>query len=400
MTKRGTIMKKVVVATAALLFVSCVSGGHGTDPNKTNSDWGWRSAGLTASSVDLGNNSGYQKITHVGNRLFVMDARWVNGRQRARMFTSMQGSSTWDTLWMPNGMTPESWLPADPFLYVGTDTLGQVWKYDTRTATWTDLKTNASSIYMVQGLAMFQSNLIAAFASPMTYNWPIKLMDTTGNWKDINHDTTLASIKSFHTGIEYHGTFYAATYDTGVWAWTPSDSMWRKVTDPPYGKPTLSSLYNGYPRSMSIFNDSLYVGYWNGGGLDRYLGENSWNREDSCINYKSDGVSLSPCNSPVNIYASAIWNNHLIVSGYYSSIPVVDMAPAKPKGWSLLGGDTWKGGFTTYDMTVVGDTLYTASWEAVWKYPLSQLDSAVKMYSAYPQYPSSSSATTALTKKK
>jgi len=61
----------------------------------------------------------------------------------------------------------------------------------------------------------------------------------------------------------------------------------------------------------------------------------------------------------------------------------------------LLGGDTWQGGIgDTYDMTVVGDTLYTASWKAVWKYPLSQLDSSVTMYSAYPKYPSSSSTTT------
>ena len=146
---------------------------------------------------------------------------------------------------------------------------------------------------------------------------------------------------------------------------------------------------------MAIFRDSLYVSYWNGGGIDRYLGSSSWHREDSCISYTEDRVALSPCNSPTNTYTMAVWNNHLIASGYYSSIPVVDMAPAQPKGWALLGGDTWKGGFSTYDMTVVGDTLYTASWEAVWKYPLSQLDSSVKKYPAYPQYPSSSSTATA-----
>jgi len=386
-------------ATAALLFVSCVSGGHSTDPNKTNPDWGWRSAGLTASSADLGNGAGYQAIVHVGSHIFVMDARTLKGSQACRIFSTLQGIQKWDTLQLPAGLVPNALIADSPYVYVGMSSKGAVWRYNAENSTWEDLKTGVDSIYSIAGFGLYSGGVIASLASSQTSTRPV-MHYKNGSWLNINQNGSFPNDRSFLTGIEYHGTFYAATYDTGVWAWTPSDSMWRKVTDPPYGKPTLSSLYNGYPRSMSIFNDSLYVGYWNGGGLDRYLGENSWNREDSCINYKSDGVSLSPCNSPVNIYASAIWNNHLIVSGYYSSIPVVDMAPAKPKGWSLLGGDTWKGGFTTYDMTVVGDTLYTASWEAVWKYPLSQLDSAVKMYSAYPQYPSSSSATTALTKKK
>ena len=92
------------------------------------------------------------------------------------------------------------------------------------------------------------------------------------------------------------------------------------------------------------------------------------------------------------------WNGHLIASGYNSSIPVVYMAPAHPKGWGLLGGDSWTGGSTTYDMTVVGDTLYTASWEAVWKYPLVQLDSAVKKYPIYPTVSSSAAAKKKMTK--
>jgi len=390
-------MKKVVVATAALLFVSCVSGGHGTDPNKTNSDWGWRSAGLTASSTDLDSNAGYINITHVGNRVFVMDSRLVSGLRKYRIFTTLQGASSWDSLVLPNQLTPYSWYPDSPSLYVGTEETGDVWKYNVNDKSWVDMNTGADSGFAVQGLGMFEGGLVACLASPYKYTRPI-LWNQSNKWIDINKTGQFPISRSFHTGIEYHGTFYAATYDTGVWAWTPSDSMWRKIQDP--SSPFDSAVHDGkFPRTMVVFNDSLYVGYYNNNGIQKLLG-NTWSRMDSCAVYPSGGTKIANCAGPVHAYTSAIWNNHLIVSGYYSSIPVVDMAPAKPKGWSLLGGDTWKGGFTTYDMTVVGDTLYTASWEAVWKYPLSQLDSAVKMYSAYPQYPSSSSAATALTKNK
>jgi len=391
-------MKKVVVATAALLFVSCVSGGHSTDPNKTNPDWGWRSAGLTASSVDLGSNAGYQFIAHIGKQIFVMDARILDSKRKYRIFTSLQGSSKWDTLSMPNGRSPYTWLPDSPFVYVGVESGGQVWRYDVRYSSWTDLKTGADTQYRITGLGLLQGHLVASMASSTSKNWPILIQGSDSIWKDIRSGLGDSSEINFHTGIEYHGTFYAATYDTGVWAWTPSDSMWRKIQDP--SSPFDSAVHDGkFPRTMVVFNDSLYVGYYNNNGIQKLLG-NTWSRMDSCAVYPSGGTKIANCAGPVHAYTSAIWNNHLIVSGYYSSIPVVDMAPAKPKGWSLLGGDTWKGGFTTYDMTVVGDTLYTASWEAVWKYPLSQLDSAVKMYSAYPQYPSSSSAATALTKNK
>jgi len=392
----NTILQSILKggALAALLFSSCESGGHGTDVN-ASADWGWRSAGLTASGADLSANAGYQLITHVGNRLFVMDARLINNVRRYRIFTATQGNDKWDSLALPNGVFPYSWLPDSPYVYVGPEAGGTLYRFDTRDFTWMDMKIGADAKYRVTGIGKFEGKLITSLASPTTYDWPVYIQNTDTGWSRLKKGLADSLLFNFHTGIEYHGTFYAATYDTGLWAWTPSDSQWRKIQDPNYAIPYMDSLTNRYPRSLSVFHDSLFVGYWNSGGIQKYLGNNLWARADSCISYLYNGSPQVPCNTPNDAYTMAQWNGHLMTSGTWSSIPVVYMAPGQPKGWALLGGDTWQGGIgDTYDMTVVGDTLYTASWKAVWKYPLSQLDSSVTMYSAYPKYPSSSSTTT------
>ena len=391
----NTILQSILKggALAALLFSSCESGGHGTDVN-ASADWGWRSAGLTASGADLSANAGYQKITHVGSMIFVMDSRWVDNARRFRIFKSSQGSQSWDSLIMPTTASPYSWYPDSPYIYIGTQETGEVWKYDTRSFDWQNLHTGADSGFAVVSISSFEGGIVASLASSIMNSRPVLYLKN-GTWSDINKLGQFPTSGSFHTGIEYHGTFYAATYDTGLWAWTPSDSQWRKIQDPNYAIPYMDSLTNRYPRSLSVFHDSLFVGYWNSGGIQKYLGNNLWARADSCISYLYNGSPQVPCNTPNDAYTMAQWNGHLMTSGTWSSIPVVYMAPGQPKGWALLGGDTWQGGIgDTYDMTVVGDTLYTASWKAVWKYPLSQLDSSVTMYSAYPKYPSSSSTTT------
>jgi hypothetical protein len=343
--------------------------------------------------VDLDSTAGYINITHVGNHLYVMDSRTLAGVRKYRMFTSLQGTTVWDSLSLPNGLSPYSWLPDSPYLYVGTEETGDVWKYDTRTSDWTDMNTGADSGFTVQGLGMYEGGLVACLASPNKYTRPI-LWNQAGSWINLNKSGQFPISRSFHSGLEYNGTFYAATYDTGVWTWSPSDSLWKKLADPAFDVPYLTGI-NRFPRALAVYQDSLYVGFFGGGGIQKYLGTNSWQRVDSCITYMVGGSPVLPCNSGADVYALSTWNNHLISAGYYMSVPMVYMAPAQTKGWAYLGADTWKGGTTTYDMTVVGDTLYTASWEAVWKYPLSQLDSSVKKYPAYPQYPSSSSTATA-----
>jgi len=376
-------------AFAAFFFVSCVSGEHGTNPPVSSEEWGWRSAGLTASGTDLSDNAGYQRITHVGLQIFAMDAKTVDGLRKYRMFTSRQGSMIWDTLWIPGKLAPYSWLPDSPFVYIGTQETGGIWRFDTRDQSWLDMNTGADSGFSVIGMAKFKGGIIASLASPDKEARPI-LWNATGKWIDVNSAGQFPLSRSFHTGIEYHGTFYAATYDTSVWAWTPSDAQWKKIQDPSSAFDT--TKHDGrFPRSMAVFNDSLYVGFYNRTGVQKLVNGSSWVPVDSCYVYPKDGTTIALCKTPADAYTMTTWNNHLLVAGTWSAIPVVYMAPAQPKGWALLGGDTWKGGMgTTYDMTVVGDTLYTASWDAVWKYPLNQLDSSVTKYSAYPTIPSSS----------
>jgi hypothetical protein len=76
---------------------------------------------------------------------------------------------------------------------------------------------------------------------------------------------------------------------------------------------------------------------------------------------------------------------HLFASGNGSAIPMLYMGDrGEPKGWKYIDFDGWCPsdrftciGLTTYDMDVIGDTLYAAAWEGIYKFPLSKLDSAV-----------------------
>jgi len=82
---------------------------------------------------------------------------------------------------------------------------------------------------------------------------------------------------------------------------------------------------------------------------------------------------------------------HLIVAGDYSGLPAIYMGDkGEPKGWRDLGYNSWCPplqfrciALTTYGLDVVGDTLYAAAWEGVFKFPLSDLDSAIANEKSY-----------------
>jgi len=81
----------------------------------------------------------------------------------------------------------------------------------------------------------------------------------------------------------------------------------------------------------------------------------------------------------------------LFSAGNYSAIPTVYTAPQEPKGWRKISRNSFCPpdsfsclGTYTMDMIVVNDTLYSASWERLLKFPLSELDSGIADAPAYP----------------
>ena len=80
---------------------------------------------------------------------------------------------------------------------------------------------------------------------------------------------------------------------------------------------------------------------------------------------------------------------HLFVAGESPEVPMVYMGDygepyeSEPKGWRMLNRNwcTSKGkcqtGSTVQSLDVVGDTLYAAAADGLFRFPLSELDSAI-----------------------
>ena len=284
----------VLLGFAALLFASCVSGSHVTNPSSSaSSGWGWRGAGLVSTNLD--NGGGFQAIIHVGTRLFVMNARTINNQQACQIFTSVQGSLQWDTIPIPNGLVPNSWFADSQYVYVGMSSHGAVWQLNPADLTWKDMNTGADTIYSVAGLGGYNGGIFASLASSLTTKRPV-LFYRAGSWTDLNSSGQFPQSHSFFSGIEYNGSFYAATIDTGLWTWSPSDSQWRMI--PNTVSPFDSSVHDGkFPRAMTIFNDSLFVAFYNIAGIEKWLGS-TWLREDSCI----VANKIANCMAPTDAY--------------------------------------------------------------------------------------------------
>jgi len=387
-----------LVIWAILAFTSCING-HG-DSKENEPAFGWRTTGLKPNADELNTiGTGIQKITHVGNRLFAMDARvTATGKKNFQMFTTLQGDSTWDTLWLPNRVSPYCWYTDSIYLYVGTDLTGQVWRYDPKNNSWVDLLTNADSLFRVYSISEFKGHIIASLSSGWdTTKSPVLILQDNGKWLDINSKQLFAA-NAFHKGIEFNNVFYASTYDQGVWYWTPTDSTWHQLSNPPRSDVGGTAI-NAYPRGMAVFENELYIGYWNGGGIQKYLGNDSWLRVDSMF---LDSLKNLKTTTASDIYSLATGGGHLFSAGYYSSNPTVYTGATEPKGWRKISRATYCPadsfqclGTNVSDMDIVNDTLYAAAWDALLKFPLSDLDSGIIGAPAYPV----GSSTTSLAKK-
>ncbi len=375
------------VAVFAALSLSCCFQGN-PEAKGEDSVLGWRTTGLIPNADELNEiGTGIQKVTHVGDYLFAMDAkRGAQGKKEFRIFTTQQGSTKWNALGLPNRVVPYSWIADSQYLYVGMDMTGQIWRFDPRTKAWKDLQCGGDTLYRVYGFGFYKGKLVASLASGWdTTKAPILMKGEDGLWKNINANQSFP-VTAFHSAVEYNNALYVATYDKGVWYWNAGDSIWRKITDPP--RWSGGTAINAFPRGIVVNEEQLYVSYWNAGGIQLYLGNDLWQRVDSMVQGVSGNLKTT---TALHIYSLATWNGRLFSAGYLSSNPTVYTGPAEPKGWRKISRETycpegaWQClGTNVSDMTVLNDTLYAAAWDALLKYPLSELEEGIKNAPAYP----------------
>ena len=398
-----------LLALFALLFLSFCSCDNGGGNNNGNEPppFGWRSAGLIPNQDSLYKyGTGLLQIVHSKDYLFAIDAKvgakeTAFDRSASRIFMSRQGTEKWEEMEMPENVNPYKIYADDKGLFVGTYGTGSVWRYEPEIKKWTDLKSfemDENKWYNVYGMARYNGDLVVSLCG---YNdikndnpsdtavCHIKLQQSTGGWKNIT--PTNANFQ-FLNAVEWRGSLFV-TLGTGLkhnGMWQYSGEQWTEVPMPDNPPWVDEGGQEWNAKALAIHKDRLYMAGI-AGGIDILNDDfKSWTSIDSIRTTKDNALRS---NSPLTPYALASSGKNLFVSGDRSGIPAVymgDINPNEPKGWRFVDRAEWCSpsrfrclGLSTYGLDIVNDTLYAAAFEGLYKFPLSDLDSAIANEESY-----------------
>lgn len=408
---------KAILLLLSLLIFSCTDDiGTNSKTTETESTLGWKSAGFVPDKATRNSRGGgLQKMVHSGNWIVLMDA-WTSPVEdkpgystwTPRLFISKIGSSVWDTLAVPNNDLIMTIFADTSGFYVGTKVTGKLLKYLPDEKKWIDMnliQLKEGDGYNIYGISRFQNKLIVSMAG-FIYNPEkeviayVKIQEDSG-WKDldtppIKHSSYYDSLTvplQFNKGVELNGLFYVATSD-GVWYLNSNLNSWTKLPDMPRVKWT--ETHATLPvQDLVAHRNNLYVADMESDLIYEWNeAENKWIQIDSLFyQYKPDslgypeGSYLIRKNSTFDVKTLVSDGKHLFISGN-PACPMVYMGDyGEPYGNIPLGWRYVDGGWCTktkcvstatlYSLDVIGDTLYAAAWEGLFKFPLVDLDSSI-----------------------
>ncbi len=415
--KKGLLLLFTTLALSACTDDSGVNPKHESEPVTV----GWRSAGFTP-VISKQRGGGLQKVTHSGNWLVLMDAwtspvenqsdTWTTLTYTPRLFISKIGTDVWDTLVPPtSAYIRNSSLYADSSgIYVGTNKTGNVLVYNPEKKEWKELnvvKKDVSAWHYVIGIQKFKGNLIVSIGSyPDTLNTKIVtasiLLQNDTGWLslptppiryDMYKDDTVPL--QFTSSAEMGGSLYVGTGD-GVWKLDGTSLSWTEL--PKFPKMMWNSKYRDVYQveDLVAYKGSLVAVDGTNDRVYQWDGANNWVALDSMI---TPPYVTAYGDTSHSIYRSSLFRimnvvtdgKRLFISGKAPNVnhcPKVYMGDYGepygnvPKGWRamMLGWCDDKDCVTsdaTYGLDVVGDTIYAAAWEGLFKMPLSDLDSAI-----------------------
>lgn len=193
----------------------------------------------------------------------------------------------------------------------------------------------------------------------------------------------------FLSAVEISGTFFVAAYDLGVCKLDLNSGTYQKLARfPPY----LQEDSVNWIDELLVHKEKLYaltqsiIYQWDEAGY--------WISIDSIYYEQREVFRIIHSSAPNYINAFATDGKHLFSGGRIPSIPMVymgDYGPpygSDPKGWRLIDGN-WctkhecqsKDAIRSLD--AVGDTLYAATGDGLFKFPLAELDSTIAKEDSY-----------------
>jgi hypothetical protein len=405
-------MKKLFTLIILFLIVACTENTSVNSQSETTQESviGWRSAGFTP-VISSQRGGGLQKVTHSGNWLVLMDA-WtspIEGKPGTstyspRLFISKIGSGIWDTLEPPTKAYVKTLYADSLGIYVGTYN-SEVIEYNPEKKEWTNLNVKSSQDslwYHIYGIHRFGGKLIVSMAGYdeiLGYHAKVFLQNNSG-WQELQiprvrkdiYNESLTDPLYFVDAIELGKNLYVCTID-GVWKLDGSTLSWTEL--PKFPKMRWNSdNYDVYAvQDLIVYKDNLIAVDGTNDRVYQWDGANNWVALDSVITptrITADGDTsyFTYNNSLLHISDIATDGKHLFISGD-NPCPKVYMGDyGEPYGNILKGWRKIKLGWckegegcvstnATYSLDIIGDTIYAAAWEGLFKMPLSDLDTAI-----------------------
>lgn len=428
----GSSMKKLYILFIVLFVLACTDSVTTRPDDGRNGQeeslFGWRWDDFVPVPDHSRLYGGLREIFHVGDWIVLRDDYYSSNEYTSpgkitltpRIFASKIGSTQWDTL------SSSEWIRYiygdSSGLYAGTQLSGKVLKYDFERHMWNEiyaLKFDSAGFYSVYGITMYRGWPVVCIAgfedSTDLRQETIKLfmkMQTDTGWADItyDYDSSKEYPFQFHKGVELNGKLYAISSARGMWRY---DGRWKKMARIPHAEWAIWEKQYAYDTSEIIMDIVVHKGkiYVFGEKSSTYVLEydeamDMWNPVDSVIATYDDTIDTNAAwvdpyrgqrlyqNTPPYKYSLASDGKHLFVAGEWPSLPAVYMGDygepygIEEKGWRYVDGNwcttSCMSADGTYDMEVVGDTLYMANWKGLLKFPLADLDSAISNRDPYP----------------
>jgi hypothetical protein len=232
----------------------------------------------------------------------------------------------------------------------------------------------------IDGLGFLNGNVVlfsGALRVPDSTTYVKAYGGTVGTWMDLGKGWPRPD---WSTGavLENSGVLFSATYQTGLWRRSSTDTAWSQVPDPiyteHYANDSTSPVLMDKPRGLAWYNGNLWMSNLYYGQTFHLTGTDTpW----VAVGADSSSIGSSQLSIGYMGLTLFVWRNRLFGGGEYPGRPMIYK---EGRGWQYLApnwglSDDGQHSSCAVDITLafaaIGDTLYAAGCGRINKLPWS-----------------------------
>lgn len=345
----------------ALSAASCADKSVTPVPGRTLQK-GWRPAEIPMTEQEL-KDGGVGEVVTMGPWVLVM-AGYGN------LYLGKEGDSVWRRVAVPDSEPVSAMFSDGARLFCGVVNTGRIYTFNPESKAWSDLGFPRQDSVRVTVIRAWNHRYVAFFLDRRkdSANGIVSFSLTPGDRNSIaqrwNGQITVLTV------IDLDSTLVVGTADSGIYRYTVSDPVWRKLPSAFKTFETSGSapLEYRFPRVFAMLDGTLWQGQYAAGLFsirDKDLFDSAPTRYARLDSLKNA--------IPVDVYSLLAWRGRLFISGTDPSQPMV-LDPATNHLQPLQGnfcrdahGEWLCDYLTTYELAATTDTLYAASGGRLFK---------------------------------